>query len=214
MYDLSYLNGTQITFFNYSSTLILCLLLSISGPAEKLSSLIPNDNFMGWENAFIYIINWLFPTAGLILVEYFLWTQTDIFTPQTTFGADWTMNGYTNTTILLCLELILVGVIFSIYRANPFKKQICYNIPMTILLILDVVGYIAMFFITKSHFMGLVELKLMFAGGILGISLATIAVTAILTILVRLYWKRKAEKELEEEDQAQSVKPASHYQVR
>jgi|JI6StandDraft_1071083.scaffolds.fasta_scaffold03351_9 cation-transporting ATPase 13A2 len=80
MYDITYLTGNQITFYNYSGNILLAVLLAFSGPADALSSLIPNDNFMGWENALIYTINWVIPTAGLILSEYFLWIQP-FFTP-------------------------------------------------------------------------------------------------------------------------------------
>jgi magnesium-transporting ATPase (P-type) len=75
MYDSSYLSPNQITFYNYSSNLILVLLLAFSVPADRLTSLIPNDNFMGLENALTYIGNFFIPTAGLILCEYFAWTQ-------------------------------------------------------------------------------------------------------------------------------------------
>jgi len=190
MYDLSYFTGNQITFFAYSGNLFLALLLSLSGPADKLSNLIPNDNFMGWENALIYIINWVVPTGGMILSEYFLWNQ-GFFTPLTTVPDTWNMTGYSNTIMLLAIELLMTGVIFTIYITQPFKKPIFWNIPLTILLALDLIVYIALFFITEIHFLGVFEISTMFAGGLLGISLATIAVSSILTILVRLYHKHK-----------------------
>lgn len=191
MYDMTYLDGNQITFFNYTGSLVINLLLAVSGPADKLTSFIPNDNFLGLENVLTYVINWLIPTVGLILCEYFLWTQP-FFTPLTTFNGDWNMTGYTNTTILLCLEIMLMGIVFVIYVPHPFKKPICWNIPLTVLLCLDVIIYVTLFFITKFHFLKMVELPTAFAGGLLGICLATLVVTGILTYLVRFFSMRKA----------------------
>jgi magnesium-transporting ATPase (P-type) len=207
MYDWSYFSPNQITFYNYSSNLILTLFLVFSGPTDQLTSLIPNDNFMGWENALIYIGNFLFPTVGLILCEYYT-LSNPFFQPNTISGPEWILSGYTNTVILLCLEIMITGVIFGIYVAHPFKKPICFNIPITILLVIDVVVYIALFFLTKTHFVGLIELDIHFVGPLFGIALATIAITITYSYLVRLAFRHIQESDL---DRGANVSVANYY---
>lgn len=47
LWDSSYFNGNQITFFNYTSTIWLTLFLALSKPSEKLTRDVPDDNFLG-----------------------------------------------------------------------------------------------------------------------------------------------------------------------
>ena len=84
--------------------------------------------------------------------------------------------------------------------AKPYKKLICWNIALTVLLTLDFIVYTALYFITKFHFMGVVELQLMFAGGLFGIAMGTTALTMILTTLVKLYHQKKSERHVQAED--------------
>jgi hypothetical protein len=97
------------------------------------------------------------------------------------------------------MELILVGVLFGIYVAHPFKKPICYNIPLTILLTIDVAFYIALFFVTRKNFMGLVSLEIAFAGKLLGIALGTIALTVAYSYIIRIIFRKNQEKYLDGE---------------
>ena len=46
LWDNSYFTGNQITFFNYTSTLWLTLFLAFSHPSDKLTTQVPEDNFM------------------------------------------------------------------------------------------------------------------------------------------------------------------------
>lgn len=80
---------------------------------------------------------------------------------------------------------MFVCCIFWTYVQKPFKKAIFYNIPLTVLLILDIIISIAIFFLTPNLWLGTKALNYTHAGALLGITLATLAVHAIYTIVLK-----------------------------
>lgn len=87
---------------------------------------------------------------------------------------------------------MLICIVFGIYVGSPYKKLICCNPILTVLLGLDIAICLALFFITKSGILGMIEIPLDFASKLLGITLATVVVSIIYTMLVRLCFRDRS----------------------
>lgn len=97
---------------------------------------------------------------------------------------------------------MLICSVFGIYMGNPFKKLICWNIILTILLTLDVAICVALFFITRTGILGMIQIPVDFAGKLLGITLATCAVDIAYTMFIRLCFRAKYRAEDETREAA------------
>lgn len=84
----------------------------------------------------------------------------------------------------------MVGILIGIYIARPFKKMIFYNIPMTVLVLLDLAVYTALFFVLKG-FLQTVPIDNMLAGKLFGISVATIIITIIYSRFIRWVFSKE-----------------------
>jgi hypothetical protein len=107
---------------------------------------------------------------------------------------DWYFKNLSNTTVFVCIELMLICSIYGIYVGSPYKKLICCNPVLTILLVADIIVCTALFFITGTGFgerLGMVPISVEFGGQLLGITLATVVVTIVYTMLVRVCFRQR-----------------------
>jgi hypothetical protein len=102
----------------------------------------------------IYWSNIVFPTIGFFAAYYFFYF-TEIFRNNSitlvTMEAGYTgVLCHTNTIVWLLINIPFVFNAFIIYRSEPFKCKIYDNLPLFILLILNVIAAIAFFFLTSG----------------------------------------------------------------
>jgi hypothetical protein len=81
---------------------------------------------------------------------------------------------------------MFVCCIFWTYVGRPFKKPFFYNIALTVLLGIDIIVSIAIFFLTPNAWLGTLGINRFHAGVLLGITLATLAVHAVYTVVLKL----------------------------
>lgn len=84
----------------------------------------------------------------------------------------------------------MVGILIGIYIARPFKKMIFYNIPMTVLLIIDLAFYTALFFVLKG-FLQTLPIDNALSGKLFAISVATIVLSIFFSRFIRWVFSKE-----------------------
>lgn len=74
--DSAYFNEAQLTFFNFTSTVIYPIFLAMSRPSKNVTKAVPNGNLFGPMNHFRFWGSLIIATGGLI-GGYFYYTTTE-----------------------------------------------------------------------------------------------------------------------------------------
>lgn len=146
--DASYFTSLQLIYKAFMSTLVITVFLGMAKPAKKMTKYLNNSNFIDLENHLGYWLTLIIYSVGLIgaYIYYFnsgnfvANTVTSIKFPEGWFGKtqSCTINFITSN-----LEYTFLPI--AIYRSSPWKLQIFTNIPVTILIIVNI---IVIFFIS------------------------------------------------------------------
>lgn len=73
--DVTYFSSNQITYYNFASSLFMCVFLNFSGANENPTKKRPQTNLMSFENHFIFWTNIIFPTIGYFGAYYYYYTS-------------------------------------------------------------------------------------------------------------------------------------------
>ena len=132
---------------------------------------------MGKENHLVYWGNSIISIIGMILAYEYYYYSSD-FTPnpitKVTFKDGWNGVNKSSTVLFLISVLYYISLSFLLYRGSPWKKPIYRNILMTLLIVLNIVLIIVIFFTTEKHsWIDLVKIDKEKAAIVLAITLIT-----------------------------------------
>ena len=148
--DTTYFSGIHLIYFNFTSTVIIPLFMAGSYPSSNTNSFIPETNFLGLINHLRYWGNVIIPSAGLI-AGYFYLINSENFVPNDTPVV--TEAGFStfNQSATMMLLMVLIPFSFNglfLYISKPWKVRIYKNYPLFILIVLNIVSSIMLFYLT------------------------------------------------------------------
>lgn len=149
--DSSYFTSMQQIYKSFAHSLLLTLFMGLSRPSKELIKHMPNSNFMGLENNLIFWGNIIIFTLGFVSgYQYYIQTDDFVANSQTTvsFSSGW--NGYNKSStvcfLMANIMYIMLGVL--VYRSSPWKERIWKNIPLSILIIINLIAIVTIYFLT------------------------------------------------------------------
>lgn len=148
--DTTYFSGIHLIYFNFTSTVIIPLFMAGSFPSKNTNKYIPETNFMGLINHLRYWGNTIIPSAGLI-AGYFYFINNPEFVPNETQVV--TEAGFStfNQSSTIMLLMVLIPFAFNglfLYISKPWKVKIYKNYPLFILILLNIISSIMLFYLT------------------------------------------------------------------
>lgn len=151
--DVTYMTSMHLIYKNFVTTLLMTLFYALSRPAKSLSKFLPNSNFLGVESHLVYWSSCLILSAAQVGAYYYYYNTSDFVAnpkPSATFSDGW--NGLCKSTTVNFLIVILHSTLLPImvYRGSPWKEPIYKNVALTVLIIINIVLIVPIFFQTAS----------------------------------------------------------------
>ena len=181
--DASSLSSLQYMYSYFLSSITITILLTVSRPAEDMCKYFNTSNFMGLENHLVYWGNMVIFSAGMAL-SYLYYSKTSDFVPNPTPSITF-QNGYNHTTksstiVFLCQNIINIFLGVHIYRSGPWKEPFYKNKAFTIVVVVNILLLIPMYFTTKYlSFMDVQPIGVNEAGVVLAIMMGSAAVSFV-----------------------------------
>jgi hypothetical protein len=143
---------------------------------------------LGLEHHLVVWGNYLITSAGLVVsYEYLIHSGTFIPNPypDVTFASGYYGICQSATTMFICIIFIFIFMGLFIFRSSPWKEPLYQNKPLTVLLILNFVAVLFLFFGTKYlSFLNIVPLETRIAGVIFAIMVATMTLLWMFNVLI------------------------------
>lgn len=118
MTETTYFSATQLTYFNFASTVIIPIFITMGSPSELITPLKPIVNMLSVKNHLIYWGNIIIPSLSIICGFLYFRSRDDYLSnpvPRLTLTGFFTL--CQNTTVVF----LLVQIPFAL---NAF---FCYN---------------------------------------------------------------------------------------
>ena len=149
MWDTTYFSAIQLIYFNFTSTVIIPLFMAGSFPSKNSNRFVPETNFMGLINHLRYWGNVIIPSAGLI-AGFFYFVNNPEFVPNETPEAI-TQFHPVNMAATIIFLMVLIPFSFNglfLYISRPWKPKIYRNIPLFVIILLNIISAITLFYLT------------------------------------------------------------------
>lgn len=189
LWDTTYFSSIHLTFMNYSSTVLISVFMALSAPSQHSNRFVPDTNFMGGMNHLRFWTNVIIPSAGLI-AAYFYFVQHPDFVPNGTPEAIDEFHTDNMSATIVFLMILLPGGFngLILYRSSPWKQPICYNVILFIVIMGNIVSFMALFFFTAetTETLGTVPIPTGLAAVCLAIMISATIVQVIINKIIDL----------------------------
>ena len=152
--DSSYFTSIQLIYKNFLSTLIITLFLGMTRPAKQMCRYLNNSNLLDLENHLVYWGTMIIYGAGLV-GSYVYFTNSGDFDPNTDhktikFPDGWYGETQSSTVNFITSIIVFALLPLAIYRSSPWKLPIWTNLPVTIVVIGNILLILPISFFTSN----------------------------------------------------------------
>ena len=150
MMDTTYFSGIHLIYFNFTSTVVIPLFMAGSYPSNNTNPFVPETNFLGLINHLRYWGNVIIPSVGLV-AGYFYLINSENFVPNENPVVTEAGFSTLNQSATMMLLMVLIPFTFNglfLYISKPWKVKIYKNYPLFILILLNLISSIMLFYLT------------------------------------------------------------------
>ena len=199
--DSSYFTSIQLIYKNFLSTLIITLFLGMTRPAKQMCRYLNNSNLLDLENHLVYWGTMILYGVGLV-GSYVYFTNSGDFVANTEhksikFPDGWYGETQSSTVNFITSIITFALLPIAIYRSSPWKLPIWTNLPVTIVVIVNILLILPISYFTSDlGFFGLKPIGRSEISVIWIIMLGTSIIVIFMNIAIENYFFNKMKNSL------------------